>query len=88
MKKFESMKVVELKDCARKAGIKGYSRMKKQDLIDALVNAAEVKKNLLNEARTNAHLDYFCILFLKLLSKHREREILKSRHDKALDIFI
>ena len=57
MKKFESMKVVELKDCARKAGIKGYSRMKKQDLIDALVNAAEVKKNLLNEARTNAHLE-------------------------------
>ena len=43
------MKVVELKDCARKAGIKGYSRMKKQDLIDALVYAAEVKKNLLNE---------------------------------------
>ena len=57
MKKFESMKVVELKDYARKAGIKGYSRMKKQDLIDALVNAAEVKKNLLNEARTNAHLE-------------------------------
>ena len=57
MKKFESMKVVELKDCARKAGIKGYSRMKKQDLIDALVNAAEIKKNLLNAARTNAHIE-------------------------------
>lgn len=51
---FEEMKVVELKELCRKAGIKGYSRMKKQELIDALNNNKELKKMVLTEAKTNA----------------------------------
>lgn len=48
---FEDLKVVELKDLCRKAGIKGYSKMKKAELIDALNNSKELKKQIQNEAR-------------------------------------
>ena len=51
---FEELKVVELKELCRKAGIKGYSRMKKAELIDALKNSKELKKSLQNEARAFA----------------------------------
>lgn len=51
---FEEMKVTELKDLCRKAGIKGYSRMKKTELVDALNNSKELKKSLQNEAKTFA----------------------------------
>ena len=48
---FEELKVVELKELCRKAGIKGYSKMKKAELVDALKNSKELKKSLKNEAR-------------------------------------
>lgn len=51
---FEEMKVVELKELCRKAGIKGYSKMKKAELVDALNNSKELKKSLQNEAKTFA----------------------------------
>ena len=51
---FETMKVTELKELCRKAGIKGYSRMKKAELVDALNNSKELKKMVLTEAKTFA----------------------------------
>lgn len=48
---YEELKVVELKELCRKAGIKGYSKMKKQELIDALNNSKELKKVVLVEAK-------------------------------------
>ena len=54
MMNFDEMKVVELKELCRKSGIKGYSKMKKSELIDALNNSKELKKSLQNEARTFA----------------------------------
>lgn len=51
---FETMKVTELKELCRKAGIKGYSRMKKAELVDALNNSKEMKKMVLTEAKTFA----------------------------------
>ena len=54
MMNFEELKVVELKELCRKAGIKGYSKMKKQELIDALNNSKEAKKSIVNEAKSFA----------------------------------
>ena len=51
---FEDLKVTELKELCRKANIKGYSRMKKAELVDALNNNKEAKKVILNEAKTFA----------------------------------
>lgn len=49
--KFEEMKVTELKELCRKAGIKRWYEMKKAELIDALKNSKELKKQIQNEAR-------------------------------------
>lgn len=51
---FETMTVKELKDLCRKAGIKGFSKMRKQELVDALNNSKELKKAILTEAKTFA----------------------------------
>lgn len=51
---YETLTVKELKELCRKAGIKGYSRMKKAELIDALNNNKELKKAIITEARANA----------------------------------
>lgn len=45
------MTVKELKDLCRKAGIKGFSSMRKQKLVDALNNSKELKKQLKDEAK-------------------------------------
>ncbi len=51
MTNYENMKVVELKELCRKANIKGYSKMRKAELVDALNNSKELKKIVLNEAK-------------------------------------
>lgn len=54
---YEDLKVAELKDLCRKAGIKGYSKMRKSELIDALNNSKELKKVIHNEAKDFAHTE-------------------------------
>jgi hypothetical protein len=49
--KLEHMKVTKLKDLCRKAGVKNYNRMKKQELIDALVAKRQARKAKLDEAK-------------------------------------
>ena len=51
---FEEMKVVELKELCRKIGIKGYSCMKKAELVAELINNKEAKKVVVNEAKAYA----------------------------------
>lgn len=47
---FEEMKVTELRELCRKANIKGYSKMKKAELIDALNASQKSKKEELQQA--------------------------------------
>lgn len=51
---FEMMKVAELKELCKKANVKGYSRMRKAELVDALNNHKELKKMIIVEAKANA----------------------------------
>ena len=72
----EELKVTELKDLCRKANIKGYSKMRKAELVDALNNNKELKKIVVNEAR-NAAKDQLGHDFSKAVSFWKQLRDLK-----------
>ncbi len=59
------MKVLELKEKAKSLGIKGYYKMKKQELLDAIFNAEQEEKPDLHLVEKEEQSQFYTLLKTK-----------------------